>query len=56
MYSTIRKWWNNQAIRLPKGILEVAALHENDRVKIKAENGCIVIKRLNRKHKAFEDD
>lgn len=41
MYTTIQKWGNSHAVRLPKGILEVADLSENDRVEIKAENDCI---------------
>ena len=55
MYAIIQKWGNSQAIRLPKGILEVADLHENDRVEINADNNCIIIKRLNKKHKTLEE-
>ena len=55
MYSTIQKWGNSQAVRLPKGILEVAALHENDRVEIQVENDYIIIKRINKKHKTLEE-
>ena len=55
MYSTIQKWGNSQAIRLPKGILEAVSLCENDRVEINAENGCIIIKRTNKKHKTLAE-
>lgn len=55
MYATIQKWGNSQAIRLPKGILEIAALHENDKVEINVENECIVIKRVKRRHKTIEE-
>ena len=55
MHAIIQKWGNSQAIRLPKGILEVADLHENDRVEIKADNDSIVIKRINKKHKTLEE-
>lgn len=55
MYSTIQKWGNSQAIRLPKGILEDASLHENDRVEIKTQNDCIIIKRINKKHMTLEE-
>jgi antitoxin MazE len=55
VYTTIQKWGNSQAIRLPKGILEVASLRENDRVEINVENGCIIIKRTNKKHKTLEE-
>jgi len=53
--STIQKWGNSQAIRLPKGVLEAASLRENDQVEINAENDCIVIKRTNKKHKTLEE-
>jgi antitoxin MazE len=55
MFTTIQKWGNSQAVRLPKGILEIAALHENDRVEINVENGCIIISRANKKHKTIEE-
>jgi antitoxin MazE len=55
MYTTVQKWGNSQAVRLPKGILEEAALHENDRVEIKTENGCIIISRVNKKHRTIEE-
>jgi len=55
MHAIIQKWGNSQAIRLPKGILEVADLHENDRVEINADSDSIVIKRINKKHKTLEE-
>jgi len=55
MYTTIQKWGNSQAVRLPKGLLEDAAMRENDRVEIKVENGCIIISRINKKHKTIEE-
>ena len=55
MYTTIQKWGNSHAIRLPKGVLEVAHLRENDQVEIKAENDYILIKRTNKKHKTLEE-
>lgn len=55
MYATIQKWGNSHAIRLPKGILEVADLHENDRVEIKADYDRIIIRRINKKHKTLEE-
>ncbi|MCL6558736.1 MAG: AbrB/MazE/SpoVT family DNA-binding domain-containing protein [Firmicutes bacterium] len=55
MLATIRKWGNSQAIRIPKAILEDAALHENDKVEVNVENGCIVIRRINKKHKTLEE-
>ncbi|MDD4801622.1 MAG: AbrB/MazE/SpoVT family DNA-binding domain-containing protein [Syntrophomonas sp.] len=55
MYSTIQKWGNSQAVRIPKGILEDADLRENDRVEIKAEKNCIIIRRINKKHKTLQE-
>ena len=55
VYSTIQKWGNSQAIRLPKGVLEAASLRENDRVEINAGKDCIIIKRTNKKHKTLEE-
>lgn len=55
MYATIQKWGNSQAIRIPKGILEMADLHENDRVEISVENDRIIIKRISRRHKTLEE-
>lgn len=55
MYTTIQKWGNSHAIRIPKGLLEAAVLHENDRVKIDAENDCIIIRRANKKHRTLAE-
>lgn len=55
MHAIIQKWGNSHAIRLPKGILEVADLHENDRVEIQADKNSIVIQRLNKRHKTLEE-
>lgn len=43
MRTTIQKWGNSQAIRLPKSILEQADLQENDRVEIKVQEGNVII-------------
>ena len=50
MYTTIQKWGNSQAIRLPKAILELAKIQEKDRVELKVENGSIIIRPV-KKHK-----
>lgn len=55
MYATIQKWGNSHAIRIPKGILEEAAFSENDQVEIKAEKGCIIINRINKKHRTLKE-
>ena len=43
MYTTIQKWGNSQAVRIPKIILEKAGLRENDRVEIRVEKGNLLI-------------
>ena len=52
MTTTIQKWGNSQAIRLPKAILESLLLKENDTVEIKAVNDSIVIRKASRKRRA----
>ena len=55
MYTTIQKWGNSQAVRIPKGILEMADLHENDKVEVAADNHQIIISRVAKKHKSIEE-
>ena len=55
MYGKIQKWGNSQAIRLPKTVLEEAALYENDNVEIKVQEGSIVITPTNRRHKTLKE-
>lgn len=43
MYTSIQKWGNSQAVRIPKAILEKASLRENDKVEIQVEDGRLVI-------------
>lgn len=52
MTTTIQKWGNSQGIRLPKVILELADMKENDPVQVVVENETIVIKKAARKHRA----
>jgi len=52
MYTSIQKWGNSQAVRIPKIVLEALSLCENDRVEITAENDTIVIKKTARKRRA----
>jgi antitoxin MazE len=56
MRSTIQKWGNSQAIRLPKAILEAAQLGEDEPVQIFAEQYKIIIKRAaSMKHKTLKE-
>ena len=43
VYTTIQKWGNSQAVRIPKAILEIVDLCENDRVEIKVQDGNLLI-------------
>ena len=52
MLTTIQKWGNSQAVRLPKSIVDELFLQENDAVEITAQNDTIVIKKATRKRRA----
>ena len=52
MTTTIQKWGNSQAVRLPKPILESLFLKENDPVEIIAESDSIIIRKATRKRRA----
>ena len=57
MHTTIQKWGNSQAIRLPKAILETASLKENEQVQILAKRNTIIIKKAEKKrtHKTLAE-
>ena len=52
MVTTIQRWGNSQAVRIPKSILEALFLKEDDPVEIINHNDAIVIKRAERKRRA----
>ncbi|WP_018085569.1 AbrB/MazE/SpoVT family DNA-binding domain-containing protein [Desulfurispora thermophila] len=54
MYTTIQKWGNSQAIRLPKALLEMARLRENDRLEIRVQDGNLVLVPV-RKHRTLAE-
>lgn len=43
MHTTIQKWGNSNGIRIPKTILEMTALGENDKVELMVQDGNIII-------------
>lgn len=43
VFTTIQKWGNSKAVRLPKAILEKAGLHENESVELIVREGNIII-------------
>ena len=55
MYSSIQRWGNSNAIRIPKLILESAKLSENERVEIIADEFGIRIRPLRRKYKNLDE-
>ena len=54
MYTSIQKWGNSGAVRLPKAVLESLRLRENDRVEIVAENDQIILKPVKQNHSNLE--
>ena len=52
MTTTIQKWGNSQAVRLPKQILEALFLQENDPVEIVTEKDTIIIRKATRRRRA----
>lgn len=43
MYTTIQKWGNSRAVRLPRAIIEKAGLEEKDQVELVVKDGNITI-------------
>jgi antitoxin MazE len=43
MYTTIQKWGNSQGVRIPKSILKMAELNENDEVMLQVKDGNLII-------------
>ncbi|MCL2486393.1 MAG: AbrB/MazE/SpoVT family DNA-binding domain-containing protein [Oscillospiraceae bacterium] len=52
MLTTIQKWGNSQGVRLPKTVLDVLLLQENDHVEVLTENDAIVIRKAARRRRA----
>ena len=48
MFTTIQRWGNSQAVRLPKAILEKSSLKENDKVEISVQDGNVIISPVNK--------
>ena len=45
MQTMIVKWGNSQGVRLPKNLLDIVHLSENDPIEITTENESIIIKK-----------
>ena len=55
MYTTIQRWGNSNAVRIPKPVLESVRLRENERVEIVADDEGIRIRPLKRRPKSLEE-
>ena len=55
MISTIHKWGNSNALRIPKSILDTAAIKENDRVELSAVRDTITIQKASRKYRSLDE-
>ena len=55
MHTTIQKWGNSHAIRIPKYILDSINLRENDQVEIDVETDRIIIKRTKNKYMTLKE-
>jgi len=49
MYTNIQKWGNSQGIRIPKTLLDIAGLEENEEVELVAFNEQIIVKKVIKK-------
>ena len=49
MKTTVKKWGNSAAIRIPSHMLEAASLKLEEEVVIREEKGCIVIEPIHPK-------
>ena len=49
MLTSIQKWGNSQAVRIPKAMLEKVSLKENDKVELRVEDGNVVISPVRRR-------
>lgn len=49
MHAEIKKWGNSLAIRLPRHILEGAALKEGTPVEVSVENGAVIVRSTRKK-------
>lgn len=54
MVTTIQKWGNSQGIRIPKVLLDEIHWNEDEKIKISAENGRIIIEKDEPRKNIFE--
>jgi len=51
MQTTVQKWGNSNAVRIPVSILETVSIFENDQVEIATIEDTITIKKVNKRRR-----
>ena len=54
MTTTIQKWGNSQGVRIPKYLLDVVNLNENDEIVLSAKDNKIVIEKASPRKNILE--
>ena len=55
MYTSIQRWGNSNAVRLPKAVLDASDMRENDRVEIMTEKNKIIIRPAKRRYTSLDE-
>ena len=55
MKTTVKKWGNSAAVRIPAPLMEAAHLHLDEAVELREEKGSIVIEPVRRKTYRLDD-
>jgi antitoxin MazE len=55
MKTTVKKWGNSAAVRIPAAVMEAADLRVEDLVEVSEEEGKIVVKRVQSKDYDLDD-
>jgi antitoxin MazE len=50
MRTTVKKWGNSAAVRIPLAVMEAADMRVEDLVDVSEEEGKIIVKRVQAKH------
>lgn len=53
MMAKIQKWGNSQGVRIPKQLLAIASIKQDDEVELIAEYDKIIIRRARKKEKKY---
>ena len=55
MKTTLKKWGNSVAVRIPASVLDATRLHLDEDVDVRAEKGRVIIEPIRRKFYSLED-